>query len=254
MTARLTRAKIRASAASLVGKVIAQVLGRDGPLRQVELRHGFKIARYPVTNAEFARFIAARGYRERQWWTEHGWAWLVGQGDGEANTRAEYRPPYWRTLHFNNPIQPVVTVTWYEAAAYCGWLTAQGHAQGWLPADARSIWYRGAPLVQEPLFYASQLDVHHLLLATNAVVPRSQGVLLRRFRSPPTPPAARTRSSRLTEVARYHSANPRPGPVWLPLTLAYTSSSGIARLRCACVWDSNITGHACPGGAVGASA
>jgi formylglycine-generating enzyme required for sulfatase activity len=28
-----------------------------------------------------------------------------------------------------------VGVSWYEAAAYCRWLTHQGHAQDWLPKD-----------------------------------------------------------------------------------------------------------------------
>lgn len=27
-----------------------------------------------------------------------------------------------------------------------------------VPADARNTWYRGSPLVQEPIFYASQID------------------------------------------------------------------------------------------------
>lgn len=49
---------------------------REDTLQQVELPYSFQIARYPVTNAEYARFIEAGGYRERQWWTEEGWAFL----------------------------------------------------------------------------------------------------------------------------------------------------------------------------------
>ncbi len=35
----------------------------------------FWIAKYPVTNAQYAKFIDAGGYGQRRWWTDEGWQW-----------------------------------------------------------------------------------------------------------------------------------------------------------------------------------
>jgi formylglycine-generating enzyme required for sulfatase activity len=107
-------------------------------LQRVELDYGYQVARYPVTNAEYARFIAAGGYERQEWWTEQGWMYLSPSGerayyDREYQGRAITQPRWWDDERYNAPTQPVVGVTWFEAAAYCIWLTATGHAAGWLP-------------------------------------------------------------------------------------------------------------------------
>ncbi len=98
-------------------------------LGQLDLPHAYRIGRFPVTNAEYQHFVEAGGYDLAQaWWTEHGRAWM------DREDRA--RPGLWHDPQYTMPTQPVVAVSWYEAVAYCGWLTGHGHAAGWLSPDA----------------------------------------------------------------------------------------------------------------------
>jgi formylglycine-generating enzyme required for sulfatase activity len=92
-------------------------LGDDGEGGQ-QMLLAFEIARYPVTNAQYALFIADDGYIPNQpWWDRAGRAWL------ERDRRRE--PPFWNHEHFGiaQPNYPVVTVTWYEAMAFTRWLS-----------------------------------------------------------------------------------------------------------------------------------
>ena len=41
-------------------------------------------------------------------------------------------PRFWEDSTYNQPTQPVVGVSWYDAAAYCACLTEVGRAAGWL--------------------------------------------------------------------------------------------------------------------------
>lgn len=74
----------------------------------------FEIGKYPVTNAQFKRFVLAGGYNNSKWWSQKGWQYRQKEN--------WERPRYWDDARFNNPLQPVVGVSWYEAEAYCNWL------------------------------------------------------------------------------------------------------------------------------------
>jgi iron(II)-dependent oxidoreductase len=86
----------------------------------------FRMARAPVTNAEFAEFVDAGGYRTGEFWDRDGWRW--------RHENAAAHPVYWRPdghgkwglRRFDQmidlpPHQPVIHVNWFEASAWCRW-------------------------------------------------------------------------------------------------------------------------------------
>ena len=51
--------------------------------------------------------------------------------------RRPTQPRYWDDSHYNNPSQPVVGVCWFEAMAYCAWLTRRiNESANYIGADA----------------------------------------------------------------------------------------------------------------------
>ncbi len=93
------------------------IMGEGGETWIVRLAEGFFIDKYPVTNARYRAFIEAKGYMKWEYWTRGGW---------KARTMNSWtKPRYWDDSRFNAPDQPVVGVSWYEAMAYCRWLSEE---------------------------------------------------------------------------------------------------------------------------------
>jgi gamma-glutamyl hercynylcysteine S-oxide synthase len=86
----------------------------------------FEIDAGPVTNAQFAEFMADGGYQNRQFWSVAGSAWLMQQE--RSSPRYWQRDgDQWRTARFGRlttlaGAEPVRHVCLYEAQAYCAWL------------------------------------------------------------------------------------------------------------------------------------
>jgi formylglycine-generating enzyme required for sulfatase activity len=81
----------------------------EGTLHRVRVDE-FYIAVTETTNAQYARFLKATGYKA---------------------------PIYWGDKNLNAPRQPVVGVSWEDAAAFCNWLTKATGVPHNLPTEAQ---------------------------------------------------------------------------------------------------------------------
>jgi sulfatase modifying factor 1 len=105
-------------------------MGSDNHQRCEAPRHrvftdAFEIARTTVTRREYARFLAATDWTEPQGWTDPVFA---------------------------DPDQPVVGVNWFDAMAYCEWLSDRTGSHYRLPLEAE--WEKACQGGADHMLYA----------------------------------------------------------------------------------------------------
>ncbi len=92
----------------------------EAPVHAVTL-DSYEIGRYPVTVQEYREFFEAGGYADPTLWQPTGWAWREKEAISE--------PRDWES-QLRHPNRPVTGVSWFEADAYCRWVS------GRLPTEA----------------------------------------------------------------------------------------------------------------------
>ena len=112
----------------------------------------YRMGKYPVTNAEYEKFIESGGYKDKRFWTESGWQ-EVGQSYNE--------PRFWQDVRFNKPNQPVIGLSWYECVAYCRWSSSETDQLYYLPSEAQ--WEKGARGVDGRMYpWGNEFDANFL--------------------------------------------------------------------------------------------
>ncbi|WP_295882765.1 SUMF1/EgtB/PvdO family nonheme iron enzyme [uncultured Thiohalocapsa sp.] len=94
-----------------------EFIWQDGEKRETG---AFRIARYPITNAQYRAFTEADDYADPQWWS-----WWREDVIGPPPEQ-----PQWPAGN-----RPRVQIAWVEAVAFCRWLTARLRARGDLGDD-----------------------------------------------------------------------------------------------------------------------
>ncbi len=100
-------------------------LDNERPAHPVDLP-AFRIARTPVTNAQWQDFLQAGGYDASGWWSTSGWSHRIQAGlERPLNWLPDGSRQRFGIVEDIPPDEPVQHISFYEAEAYAAWASAR---------------------------------------------------------------------------------------------------------------------------------
>ncbi|MGO8671460.1 MAG: SUMF1/EgtB/PvdO family nonheme iron enzyme [Capsulimonadaceae bacterium] len=107
----------------------------------------FRISKYPITHRQYQAFVDSRdGYRSPHWWDGLHEEGLQQQATGPADQEFRY------------DTHPRECVSWYDAMAYCRWLSTKLHVVVTLPTEQQ--WEKAARGTDGRIFpYGDTFDI-----------------------------------------------------------------------------------------------
>ena len=102
----------------------------------------YYIGKYEVRNDEYNYFVADSGYCDSTLWSEAGWKYIISENRTRPVDWIEGEEPWINRPYSNTPDRPINDITWYEAEAYCNWLSRKTGEHYALPTEAQ--WERAA--------------------------------------------------------------------------------------------------------------
>lgn len=119
----------------------------------------FYISRYPVTVAQYDLFVQADGYQTRRFWTADGWRWRT---ENRIEAPQDYASVFQTANH------PRVGISWFEAVAFCRWLSESISKPVTLPDENQwELCARGADGRIYP--WGNRCKSHHCNMAASGV-------------------------------------------------------------------------------------
>jgi sulfatase modifying factor 1 len=101
----------------LIGSIFHITLTKDAEPVSIVTVSDFYMSKYEVTNAEFVKFLNAKGNQ-----TEGGVTWIDLDGHWEDEKCRIYQGNGTFKVEKGYENHPVIYVSWYGATAYCKWL------------------------------------------------------------------------------------------------------------------------------------
>jgi formylglycine-generating enzyme required for sulfatase activity len=139
----------------------------ERPKHKIQLTD-FYMNKYPLTVREFAMFVHANQYKSTA--EEDGYSYVAGyerKGNKQRLTHNKKEGINWRhdakgDIQINN-FAPVVHISWYDAVAYCQWLSQETGESYRLPTEAEwEYTAKGGVHWQDGFEYAGSDDLNEI--------------------------------------------------------------------------------------------